>query len=100
MVFLLLYRRRFAIRIRPSITRLDTACLCLKPIQGSTNYMGRTRKKILKKIGIGRDINVDNKNFVLDALWPDGTWNLLMQDGAGHDLTVRRWLMKLYMYEH
>ena len=59
-------------------------------------------KKGMRKIGIGRKLDVDKNSFVLDAIWPDGTWNLLAQDGVANvdmDTAVRRWLIHVYLYD-
>jgi len=59
-------------------------------------------KKGMRKIGIGRKLDVDNNRFVLDAIWPDGTWTLLAQVGVANvemDRDVRRWLIQVYLYD-
>ena len=59
-------------------------------------------KKGMRKLGIGRKHDYDNNAFILDAIWPLGTWNQLAQGGVSNvemDRAVRSWLIDVYLYD-
>ncbi len=62
--------------------------------------MGDKFKKLRKAIGLGgRNHDVDNNEFVLDSIWPDGTWYLDEEKNGAMDVAVQEWLLQIYLYD-